>query len=200
MYCMEVKQALLFPALGLSGDDTRFPPGHHKKELFRMWPASYFSPSLAERIKRRITVVLVRARNSFSPPSSLSSASNLSEIRSSGITEVTVVRMGPCHRPAALLSALCSSVLCLVCSTVSTDITITPFPLRGNYSKYEWVFMLRIFSLAPLIIVEAIGKHISNLSILDQYFYSIKLVSEEQDTSSFARFLYQIVTLWIFVS
>lgn len=98
------------------------------------------------------------------------------------------------------LSALRSAVLCLVCSTVSTDITITPFPLRGNYSKYEWVFMLRIFSLAPLIIVEAIGKHISNLSILDQYFYSIKLVSEEQDTSSSARFLYQIVTLWIFVS
>jgi len=55
--------------------------------------------------------------------------------------------------------------------------------------------MLGIFSATPLIILKAIGKCISNLSILDQYFYSIKLVSEGQDTSSFARFLYQIVTL-----
>lgn len=60
--------------------------------------------------------------------------------------------------------------------------------------------MLRFLSSAPLIIQRAIAKCISNLSILDQYFYSIKLVSEGRDTSSFARFLYQIVTLWIFVS
>lgn len=60
--------------------------------------------------------------------------------------------------------------------------------------------MLRIFSLSPLTILKVTGKCISNLSILDQYFYSIKLVSEEQETSSFARFLYQIVTRWVFVA
>lgn len=109
MCCMEVKQALLFPALGLSGDDTWFPPGHHNKELFRMWPARYFSPSLAERIKRRITVVLVRERNCFSPPSSLSSASNLSEIRNSGITGVSSGEDGSLPSPCS--SALCTALL-----------------------------------------------------------------------------------------
>lgn len=95
------------------------------------------------------------------------------------------------------LSLAQPSVLCLVCSA---EITITPLPWRGNYSKYEKVSMLRIFSLSPLTILKVIGKCISNLSILDQYFYSIKLVSEEQETSSFARFLYQIVTRWVFVA
>lgn len=106
MYCMGVKHALLFPALGLSGDDTSFPSGHRNKELFRMWPARYFSPSLAERIEHRITVVPVRERNCFSPPASSSFASNLSAIKIVESQQSAVGKTGPSVPCASLRCAL----------------------------------------------------------------------------------------------
>lgn len=146
---------------------------------------------LAESIAG-VTVIPGRKFCCFPPPASLPTAFPVSVKK-----EITELGKMGWSQLVQSLSLAQPSVLCLVCSA---EITITPFPWRGNYSKYEKVSMLRIFSLSPLTILEVIGKCISNLSLLDQYFYSIKLVSEEQETSSFARFLYQIVTWWVFVA